>query len=119
MRVQLVDISSAVWSMGCRVCFDFLLNLTQPWNIINAARVSTVAFTAYIYLRPRPLRACAKPQVGVSPSLGDPLVIIVVCALHMKPFSFYRSTSSVSVLIFFISIVFAFRQCIVHDGACS
>ena len=52
----------------------FLLSLIQAWNFFSAPVGSTAAFTASICLHPRPLRACAEPQAGVSPPRRSLLV---------------------------------------------
>ena len=66
----------SVW--GCRVESLFSLsplNLTQLWNFLNAPLgITVVAFTATICLHPRPVRACAKPEAGVSPPRRSPLL---------------------------------------------
>ena len=53
----------------------FLLSLTQAWNFLNAPLGSTFAFTASICPHPRPLRACAEPQAGISPPRRSPLCL--------------------------------------------
>ena len=62
-----------------------LLNLTQPWNLLNASLGSTVKFTASISLHTRPLRACVEPQEGVSPPRRRPLVCATLFVIPGTP----------------------------------
>ena len=71
--------NSSAQGAGCRVCFVFIcFNLTQPWNFLHAPLGSTVAFTASTCLRPRPLRAYAEPQAGISPPRRISLVFNII-----------------------------------------
>ena len=51
-----------------------LNNLIQRWKFLAAPLGNTVARTASMFLHPRPLRACAEPQVGVISPRRSPLV---------------------------------------------